>query len=328
MTRLFIGVLLVAVSGVNARAEPLMLLRYGQAFSTLRSIFSLPISVAERQGFFSREGLDFRIVVPIPGGSDKMIDALYDDTVDVTHVATPFLIRKVLAGSDAAAIAGEFNNPVYSLMAQPSIKTFADLRGKRVGMADRGGTISMSIEMLLALHGLREGDYVAKVMEGTPARANCLKRGECDAVPLGQPQDMAARAEGFTQLGVSTEATAEFLYTVTAARRSWAETHRETVIRYVRALAAALRFIRDPANRETVAAIIADTNGTSHAIALDVLKLFFEPDRRVLPREGELNMAGLAQVITMMGEAGAIAAPLPAPEKFVDRQYLHAAGIR
>ena len=52
--------------------------------------FSLPVSVAEREGFFRREGLNFRVVVPIPGGSDKMIDALHDDTCDVTHVATPF----------------------------------------------------------------------------------------------------------------------------------------------------------------------------------------------------------------------------------------------
>lgn len=319
--------LIIALAGTLAHAEP-PTLRYGQAYSALRSIFSLPISVADRQGFFRDEGLNFQIVVLIPGGSDKMIDALHDGTVDVTHVATPFLIRKVLAGSDAAAIAGEFNNPVYSLMAQPQIKTFADLRGKRIGFADPGGTISMSIGKLLARNGLREGDYTAQMLEGTPARYNCLKRGECDAVPLGQPQDMAARAEGFVQLGITTDVTPEFLYTVTAARRSWAEANRDTVVRYVRALRTAFRFIRDPANRDTVTGIVADTNSTSKAIAGDVLKLFFEPDRGVMPREGELNIAGLAQVIGMMGEAGAISLPLPPPEKFVDRQYLQAAGVR
>ncbi len=99
-------------------------------------------------------------------------------------------------------------------------------------------------------------------------------------------------------------------------------------MRYVRALRTAFRFIRDPANRDTVAGVIAETNGTSKAIAGDVLKLFFEPDRSVMPREGELSIAGLAQVIGMMGETGAISLPLPPPEKFVDRQYLHAASVR
>ena len=62
-------------------------LRYGQAYSAARSIFSLPVSVAQRQGFFRRERLDLKVVVPIPGGSDKMIDALHDDTADAGPAA-------------------------------------------------------------------------------------------------------------------------------------------------------------------------------------------------------------------------------------------------
>lgn len=107
-----------------------MPLRYAQSCSAIRSIFSLPISVAERGGFFRRERLDFRVVVPLPGGSDKMIDALKDSSADLTHIATPFLVRAALAGSDAVAIAAEFNNPIYSLVVKPEIQSFADLRGK------------------------------------------------------------------------------------------------------------------------------------------------------------------------------------------------------
>ena len=228
-----IAFLFVATFAAPARAEP-VLLRYGAAYSTLRSIYALPIVVADRQSFFQREGLDFKVVVPIPGGSDKMIDALHDGTVDITHVAVPFLIRKALAGSDAVAIAAEFNNPIYSLLAQPGITNFAMLKGKRIGFADPGGTISMSIRKLLAMHGLQETDYSARIMEGTPARLNCLKRGECDAVVLGQPQDMAAQTEGFRLLGLSTDATPAYLYTVTAVRRSWAESHKDTLVRYLR----------------------------------------------------------------------------------------------
>jgi NitT/TauT family transport system substrate-binding protein len=321
------ALVLAAVLATQASAETLTL-RYGQSYSTLRSIFALPIVVAQNQGFFRREGLDFQVVVPLPGGSDKMIDALHDGTVDITHVATPFLIRKVLAGSDAVAIAAEFNNPIYSLIAKPGIKSFTDLKGKRIGFADQGGSISASMRKLLALHGLKDGDYDIKVIEGTPARANCLKQGDCDAVPLGQPQDVAAQAEGFTLLGLSTEASPALVYTVTAVRRSWAEANAEALRRYVRGLRAAFAFIRDPAKRNDVAAIIAESNGVSPPVAAKVLALYFEPERGVLPRQGEIDMAGLAQVIAMMAQSGQIAAPLPAPEQFVDRQYLQAIGVQ
>jgi hypothetical protein len=35
----------------------------------------------------------------------------------------------------------------------------------------------------------------------------------------------------------------------------------------------------------------------------------------------------LGQVIQFMGEAGELKPPLPAPERFVDLQYLQAAGV-
>lgn len=317
--------ILFHAAGSLSQAIPL---RYCQAYSAMRSIFSLPVSVADREGLFRREGLDFRVVVPIPGGADKMIDALHDDTCDATHVATPFLIRAALAGSDAVAVAAEFNNPIYSLVAKPEIKSFADLKGKLLGLADEAGSISISTRKLLALHGLREGDFRVRVIEGTPGRFTCLTRGECMAVPLGQPQDLLALADGYRLLGISNEAVPEFLYTVTAARRSWAEAHKDAMVRYVRSLAAAFKFIRDPANRKAVVKTIVETTDSSAAVAEQTLKLFFEPERKVLPRQGEIEINGMTRVIAFMGEAGNLKAPLPPAERFVDLRYLQAARIQ
>jgi ABC-type nitrate/sulfonate/bicarbonate transport system substrate-binding protein len=318
---------LLAVHADAAAAQPIPI-RYAQAPSAVRSIFSLPVAVGDREGYFRREGLDFKIIVPIPGGSDKMIDALHDDTADITHVATAFLIRAALTKSDAVAIAAEFNNPIYSLIARPEIKSFADLKGKLLGMADEAGTITLSTRKLLALHGLGAADFRVRTIEGTPTRYNCLKRGECDAVPLGQPQDLLAIKDGYRLLGISNDAVPDFLYTVTAARRSWAEKNRVAVTRYLRGLAAAFKFIRDPAQRPMVVKTITEWTNSPPDIAEQTLKLYFEPERNVLPRQGEINVKGMVQVIAFMGEAGTIKAPLPPAERFIDLRYLRAAGIQ
>jgi len=311
----------------GARAETLTL-RYGQAYSAARSIFSLPVAVAEREGFFAREGLKVEILQPIPGGADHQITALHNDSVDLTHVATPFLIRAALGGSDAVAIASEFNNPIYSLIAKPEIATVAALRGKLIALADEYGTITLSTRKLLALHGVQRGEFGARIIEGTSGRWACLRRGDCDAVVLGQPQDLIAMEQGFRLLGASTEVVPDLLYTVTAARRSWAEANKEAVTRYVRALAASFDFIREHANRERVGRIVMQSTNSSEAIAARTLALFFEPERGVLPKRGEIDLKALDQVIAMLGEAGALKAPLPAPERFVDLQYLRAAGVQ
>ena len=311
----------------GAAAQPLTL-RYGQDWSSAHSIYSLPISVAQREGLFRRQGLNVQVIVPVPGGSDKMVfDALNKGWIDITHIATPFLIRAAGKGADAVAIVSEFKNAIYSLVARPNIKSYADLKGKLIGLADEQGSITLSMRRLLAKHGLERGSFRVKTEEGTPQRSYCLLHSDCDATVLGQPQDFEALAQGYSLLGRSDEVTPDYLYTVTAVRRSWAQLHREAVVRYVRAMADAFAFIRDPADRSKVIADIAATTGCSEAIAAQTLDLFNEPGRNVLPQRGEIDLKGLQEVIAMMAEAGLLKPPLPQAERFVDLQYLHAADV-
>jgi len=309
----------------SAAAETIEL-RYGAAFSAAESVYSLPVLVADREQLFAREGVRIRNIM-VPGGGDKMIAALGDGTADLAHVATAFLVSADLAGADAVAIAAEFDNPIYSLIAKPEIATFADLKGRVIGLADESGTVAYATRRLLALNGIRGADFQVKIVSGTPARIDCLMRSLCDAVPLGQPQDFVAMDRGFRLLGRTNDAVPAFLYTVTAVRRSWAQSHKDAVVRYVRALSAAFQFIRDPAHRSEVVTLLAQAAGTSDTSARHTLALYLDPDRQVLPLRGELDLAGLKQVIAFMAEARLIALPLPLPERFVDLQYLRAAAI-
>lgn len=320
------ALLLFLCSGHGASCQGITL-RYAQAYSAMQSIFALPILVAEREGYFVREGLNFSML-PVPGGGEKLVAALHDGSADICHVATPFLIQAALKGSDAVAIAAEFNNPVYSLVAKPEIKSYADLKGRLLGVAAENGSITISIRKLLALNGLRRDDFRTRFVDGTSARLTCLTAGDCDAVPLGQPQDFVAMRRGYRLLGYSTDAVPNYLYTVTAARRSWAAANKDTLVRYLRALSSAFKYIRDPANREKVTRTIVETTGYAEGNAQLTLGLYFEPDRGVLPKAGEISMKGMRQAIALMAEGGALKAPLPGAENFVDLQYLRAAGIK
>ena len=302
-------------------------LRYGQIPSTLRTVSALPLYLAQRKGFFAREGIDFEMI-PIEGGADNMVKALDRGAVELARTATPYLIQAALKGSEAVAVAGETATPIYSLMVRPEIASFADLKGKVVGLSLAVDTISISMRKLLALNGLGTADYRVKEMVGTPARSDCLKKGECDAVPLGQPEDLLLMQQGYRRLGISNDVMPNFQFIVSAARRSWAEANKDLVVRYVRGLASAYRFMRQPANRDEVVRVVIETTGSSEEIARQTLALYFEPERGVFPQEAELDMKGLEQVIRFMAEAGELKPPLPSPERFVDLQYLRAAGIQ
>jgi ABC-type nitrate/sulfonate/bicarbonate transport system substrate-binding protein len=176
--------------------------------------------------------------------------------------------------------------------------------------------------------GIKEGDFKVKELVGTPARSECLTKGECDAVPLGQPEDLVLMKQGYRRLGISTEVMPNFQFTVSAVRKSWGEKNKDALVRYVRGLSSAFRFIRDPANRDEVVRMTIDTTGSSEDIARQTLSLYFDPDRGVVPKQGELDVKGLGEVIQLMAEAGELKPPLPPPERFVDLQYLKAAGLQ
>jgi hypothetical protein len=72
---------------------------------------------------------------------------------------------------------------------------------------------------------------------------------------------------------------------------------------------ATFKFIRDPANRKSVVKTIVETTDTPAGIVQQTLALFFEPERYVLPVQGEINVNGLGQVIAFMAEAR----PCPLP---------------
>jgi ABC-type nitrate/sulfonate/bicarbonate transport system substrate-binding protein len=315
-----------AQEGAPGTAQAKVTLRYGQIANSARSVSSLALYTAQRKGFFTRENIDLQIVGL--RGVHHMIEALDDGRVDVSHTATPYLIQGVLKGSQAVAIVGGPANTIFSLIAKPTIKTFDDLKEKVIGLSLPVDTITIASRMLLAKHGLREPAFTTRELIGTPIRAACLTDGQCDAVPLGQPDDIIFAQKGYTKLGDSLEVIPVLQFNVIAARRDWAAKNKDVATRFARAFGSAYKFMRDPANRDEVAKIAVETTGAPPDVARSMLAFYYEPDRGVMPKQAEISMPGMAKVIELLGQTGDLRAPLPKPEQFVDLQYLHAAGLQ
>jgi len=322
-----ISALLCVYVATTATAAELITLRYGQNATSAGSLSSLPLTVAERKGFFVREGVNLE-VVPIPGGTDRIVAALDKGEIDAGKNATPYLIQAVLKGSDAVAIVAQTTNPVYSLIVRPEIKNFGDLKGKVVGLSTAGDTITLSAVRLLASKGLKAADFHAKAVVGTPARFECLKSGECAAVPMGQPEDLSAINQGYPRLAFTYEAGADLIFNVDMARRNWGEKNKEVLVRMVRGFAAAYRFMNDAKNHDEVRNIVKESLKISDDTTRQIFRPYTEPDKNVLPRQGELDLKSFDRVLSLMGEGGVIPTPVAPAVRFVDLQFLKAAGIQ
>ncbi len=310
----------------SAQSRDQVTLRFGVIANSARSVSSLGLNIALRKGFLAKEGIELQVVGL--RGVQYQIEALDKGDVDLSHTATPYLLQAVLKGSDSVAVVGGPANTIFSLMAKPEVKSYDDLKGKMIGLSLPVDTISIASRMLLEKHGLKEPAFRTKELVGTPIRAECLTKGECDAVPLGQPDDIVFMQKGFTKLGDSLEVIPVLQFNVIAARRAWAQANKDKVTRFARAFGNAYKFMRDKANRDEVAKIITETTGAPADIARAMLAFYYEPDRGVMPKQAEIDMAGMTQVIDLLGRTGEIKTPLPAAEKFVDLQYLKAAGMQ
>lgn len=322
----WIGIALPDSGQAQERGPALVSLRLGFNANSARNMAEIPNVVAQRKGFFARERLAVSMV-PLMG-TTHMVAALDKGDVEATGTALPYMIQAVLKGSDAAAVIGGVAKTIYSLVAKPGIRTIADLKGKVVALSAPPDTITLSTRMLLTKGGLKDGDYRTKQIIGSTQRGACLASGACDAVPLGQPEDIVFQGKGFHKLGDSLEVMPNLQFNVIAVRRSWAAAHKDIVVALARAYGATFRYLRDPANRADVTKMVVEITGTNDQVARAVLALYYEPDRGVMPKQGEINLAGVDKVLALLADAGQIGRPVLAPERFVDLQFLKAAGLQ
>jgi len=311
----------------SAHAQELKTLRYGQNAAGVGGLSSLPLNVAMRRDAFRREGINL-VMVAIPGGTDRIVAALDKGEIDAGKNATPYMIQAAIKGSDAVAFISQTLNPVYSLIVRPEIKSFGDLRGKVIGLSTPGDTITLSSVRLLNAKAIKANDYTAKAVVGTPARFACLKSGECAAVPMGQPEDLEAIAQGFPRLGFTDEAGSDLIFNVDMVRRAWGEKNKDTLVRFVRTMAATYEFMNDRMNRDELITIVRDIGKISDEVARQIYAPYLDPDKNVLPRRGELSLPAFNRVLALMADVGAIPKPVPVAERFVDLQYLKAAGVQ
>jgi ABC-type nitrate/sulfonate/bicarbonate transport system substrate-binding protein len=323
----------IALAGVAAglpgKASAADIVRYG--IDDERNINRLPQVVAEREGFFAREGLQVEIIpfatsFRAPAGARPMTlrDAMAKGESDMAREQLPLLINDVMAGGGMRAVSVAAANPVYSLVARAEIKSFADLKGKTIAITAPLDGITIWTRKLLAVHGLGNDDITLKRIAGSEDRRTCLKSGDCAAASLAQPANLDAIEAGAHTLGLNNEL-GPLLYQVDIANPAWAAAHREAVIKYIRATMAAVRFIQDPRNHDEVIKVTSAYMKEPEDRSRRMLAAIWDAKNRVLPLEATFDMAGVRASIGLLGEYGALKEPLPPPERFIDPSYAEAA---
>ena len=107
------------------------------------SATQLPFWTAKHLGIFEKYGLSVEIVA-ISSGARGM-QALVGGSTHSANMAAMSPVRTVLGGGEVAIVAGHLNQSLFKLVSQKDIRKPADLRGKRIGLANFGGSTEFGV---------------------------------------------------------------------------------------------------------------------------------------------------------------------------------------
>jgi ABC-type nitrate/sulfonate/bicarbonate transport system substrate-binding protein len=245
-------------------------------------------------------------------------------SVALAHFSVDAAVRAIEGGGDLVVVGSEIANPAFSLIVQPEVRDYADLRGKAIAVSTPKDGAAVVLRLMLRAKGLSDADTDFASVGTTPNRYTALKTRVAEGAIMTQPLDFVALDEGYKLLGRSTDVLSHFMFMSIAANRTWARDHRPELVRYMRGLGAAVDWLYDPANKDEAIDILARRTNTERSAAARTYGVFIE-EGKVVPRGAAVPVEGLQEMLNAMIELGDLPGPTADPARYVDLTVAQAA---
>ena len=219
-----------------------------------KSYLSIPVYIAQTQGFFSDEGLD--VTLKEYSSGKKATQALFAGEVGISTVADMPVVFESFKRQDFCIIATfTYSFLFVKIIARKDsgIKKGVDLKGKKVG-ANRGTSSHFFLGVFLIHNRLSISD-VEMINIRTVDLPTALKNNEVDAISVWQPYTQKAMqllGDNAIELPNSEIYRTTFNF---AVMKVFAKEHPEILQKFLRAIDKAAAFIRK--DREKAQEIIA-----------------------------------------------------------------------
>lgn len=178
------------------------------ATASMTSSAVLYLLIAQREGYFKNEGLNIEIInmrgeiaakVTAAGDIDFFTQGLSGLTAAMRGL--PLKILMVVE-----------QKPAWDFVAQPNIRSFAELKGGTIGILSLEGSVAQATREMLRRNNLDPGkDVQLMVMGGNDMRFMSLKGKAIQATLLDAANSYRARKEGFHTLAAAGDYVSNYL---------------------------------------------------------------------------------------------------------------------
>ncbi len=281
--------------------------------------------VADQQGLFAKYGLD--VANDNKKNSDELRAALAAGGGDVAYLAVDNDVAMVeLAHQDVVIVMGGEGSQ-NELMVQPTVKSFADLRGKTLIVDAVNTAYALQMKRILSLQGMTAGkDYEMKPYGATPMRLVAMRENkEFAGSMLGPPVSLVAKHEGFGSLGSVQQLIGPYQAAGFFTQRAWAKEHRDVLVSFLAACIEAQRWLMNPANKGKVIELLTSQYHLAPEIAAaDYEMTINQPGG--FAKDAAFDLDGFKNVLKLRAEVeGQWGGHPPSPDKYYDPSYYGAA---
>jgi NitT/TauT family transport system substrate-binding protein len=230
--------------------------------------YYLPLTLAERLGYFKDEGLEVEIV-DFAGGA-KSLQALIGGSADFVAGSFEHTINMHARGIPAVGIALQSRYAAIALglpkARAAAYKSPKDLKGLKIGVTAPGSSTNFFVNALLARDGLKPDD-VAIIGVGASSNAvAAMKKGEIDAISnldpvitrLERDGDIVAVADTRTAEGMKQYYGGDYAASCIYSTQAFIEKNPNTAQAVAKAIVRALHFAKKSSVDEILAVVPAE----------------------------------------------------------------------
>jgi len=280
-----------------------------------------PMWVASKLGFWDKQGFDVQLV--LVNGADKSTMALLGGSVLISSGGTDTVIAAVEKGADLVSVGGVINGLTHFIMGGKKFKSFEDLKGANIGSSGLTSGTAFVLRRVLKAKGLEyPRDYNLINVGGSAQSFISLTAGRIDAAIIAVPLNYEAAQMGHPIIAKVVDFIPNYQLTEVTAKRAWAEKNRPLMVRFMKGLILAMRWMHD--NKEPAIEFLSKEMQLKPEQARRGWEYYTE--NKIWNPNAETNVEGVRTVIQISGERGVFnGGPLPPPSKYLDHSYVEEA---
>jgi ABC-type nitrate/sulfonate/bicarbonate transport system substrate-binding protein len=177
-------------------------------------------------------------------GSGPGLTALAANEIQFLYCAGDATIPGLASGVDAKLIGSPLVGMPYMLLARKDIRRVEDLKGKSIGYSRPGQVDHRLARAVLKKFNLSESEVALRPIGGSqPERYRAMQQDIVQAVPVPPPLDARGKKDGFQVIYNLNDLGLPFIYSSLHTNAIMLASQRETVQRFIAAMAEAIHFV-------------------------------------------------------------------------------------